>query len=287
MSPNFQYGKNWIVLKTEQSLAKVRYVNNRFNFNPNVYRLLFNLYPNALGNLLPQDLHALLAEVQRLLPKTALLCRTTVEASSPLLPMLKDAGFLETRYVYEPLLELENLELEVRSQLEEGSSSYVLRPLRDADIENPAFLDLHKELYARTSRMDPATPERVSKEEWMEVLQEDLNLEYSVCLVENRQIVGLALVYNDAYEVPKTYQLGILGIRQDLLKHHQPLSVAMVENICIQLKDKGEKFLRAEMDADDPWVFYTCAAFPFRHDKKSVSLAWPLQWATSRRSEET
>lgn len=278
MTLRSKYGENWMSVEDKTPLIKVYYFPNRFHFNPGIYRLTFEVHESLAIDKLQRAIPHLLVELRRQLPSTAFLCRTTLEDSSPLVPLLKGNGFIGTRFVHEPLLDISDAQGRGEGHLDVDNSDYELHPLKGEQLHDPSFRMLHAEVYARSSRLDPATPDKITDEEWLGVISDDLILEESVSLVVQGELAGMALVYSDEYEPETTCQLGLIGVRQDLLVRRRTLTAAMVQKVIGRVEQRGLRYLRAEIDSDDPWVVYTCAAFPFRADKTMISLAWPLAW---------
>ncbi len=155
-----------------------------------------------------------------------LLYRTTITEGSPLLVALKAAGFLETRRVYEPWLhprEVKQPTVSIDGRLELLPLSNLLEQRRQREL-----LELYIEVYARVSRLDPATPERLTPDEWEEMLLGDpaLALNLSCCALVGDRLVGLSTVYNGQQE--GHFELGPLGVAEEFLSRHQEIIVAML-----------------------------------------------------------
>ncbi len=269
------------VLELQHEALRVclKYFRNWYHYHPRVFRLHFEL----IGDSRPEELEAGLKPLLRQLREVTvaarpLLFRTTVPEDSPLLSGLRREGFLETRRVYEPWLHPADVQ-EMPVVPPAGTVLIPLSSALDRNLQNE-LVELYVEIYARTSRLDPATPEQLSPDGWAQEFLEDpdLDRELSCCLLRGDRPVGLVTVYRGEQE--DVFELGPFGVAQPELGMHQELTVAMLSRVMRKLraeKPAGTKLV-AEVDSDDPWTLYTCAEFPFRTGATSVSLALVPAW---------
>src|SRR5690554_2281021 len=206
-------------LQLDGPLIRLRYSRNRYHYHPRVYRL----HLEQLGECQPEDLGIGLGMLLReLLQVTAqarpLLFRSTVSKDSPLLAVLRSMGFLETRRVYEPWL----YPADVPETPLVPPTGTALTPLSSALDRNlhRELVELYVEIYARTSRLDPATPEQLSAEDWTDELlaDPDLDKDLSCCVFRGDRPVGLATVYRGEQE--DTIELGPFGVTKSELGMH-------------------------------------------------------------------
>lgn len=259
--------------------AELIWHHNRAHYHPRVIRLNFQGF-DLLG---PADLSDALAEtLTELTQKTAslkpLLFRTTVASHSPLLPALSNHGFLQTRHVYEPALRLdERLTMELSRWRDPVVKGGRLRVTTFS--ENPhqsALADLAQEVYQRTSRLDPATPNMLEPGELWGALLDGLNPDISSCAFIQDELVGIGMVY--ASGKPEEVELGLIGVLEKHLPSHQEITLAMLTQSIDNAIKAGTTRLAAEVDSDDPWTLYTLADLPFEVADESISLVWPPRW---------
>ena len=259
-------------------LVSLRYWRNPFHYHKDVYRLEFELLKPLERSELLAVVHLLLNDLKKTLPKGAAICRTTVVNPSGLLSVLRGVGFLETRYVYEPVLDPASVHVTNRHYLGLGGHSFDLSPLTDLPKGAQHYLlDTFVDVYAQVPRLDPVTPKRVLRRDWRALLFEDLVPEVSAVLLERGLPVGLAAVYKDG--ASGSYQLGVTGVRTAFAARREQLVGTLLDKVVSLLQDADARQLRAEVDSDDPALCYACARLPFMPDRVSTSLMWVPRWS--------
>lgn len=206
-----------------------------------------------------------------------LLFRATVPASGQLPRILRKAGFIELRRVYEPELRLEALP---PAAAEPAAPDLTLLSLPEALAlaSREELLRLFQEVCARTSRLDPATPGQIRTSEWEEVFLTDPQLqpEATTCAFVAGRLAGLASVFSG--QDPLSFELGPFGVAGVWLDRHQEITLGMLHHSISVLRQAGALLLTAELDSDDPWVLYTLADLPFKPALSSISFAFVPAW---------
>lgn len=258
--------------------VRVRWLLNRMHYHPRVVRLEFDGFGGLPDADLPPVVKQTIASATRELQGTnPLLLRTTVEAESGLHHALLDYGFFESRRVLEPVLQLDQALTNLRS-VESTDGAPRITPLADV-TDRDELLDLMLEIYARTSRLDPATPEHFSRNELWNMFTEDVNWQASSCAMLDGELIGLCIIHSGASA--GEVELGLCGVRASQLARHQETGLALLLASARAAQHAGARLLRAELDTDDPWMLYLCAELPFRRDTESVSLVFAPNWTVT------
>lgn len=218
---------------------------NLFHYHTDVFQLEFELHQQLRR---PEHLIAfpyLLTELKKVLPQTVAICHAAVGNPSELLSVLRVAGFLETRYLYEPVLDPLSVQVSARNDLE--SDGYRCEWLPLADLSDHMALRLKTtfiEVYSAVPRLDPLTPERVLCRDWRALLQDGLAPEKSVVMLERSLPVSLAAVYHDG---ENGYQLGVMGVQATYLAQRELLAKFLLAQVISRLQAVDARQLRVGM----------------------------------------
>lgn len=261
-------------------LLSARWLQNRLHWHDRIFRLVFTLAAQLGASDAVAAVRLLVRELQYVLidGRQPLLFRATVASDSVLLPALRSAGFLVARHVFEPILNPREV-MPDALPLPAGADIMSLAEARKL-LGDAVLTQLYLEVYARSSRLDPATPEHLPEQELESFLfgDEQLAVDLSCCVVFNGVPVGLVPVFHG--ETPQRYELGAFGVANSQLERHEQLTGRMLTWVfekSVRSPWLAEQFT-AEIDSDDPYVLYACAAFPFRSAAESVSLFFVPHW---------
>lgn len=258
-----------------------------WHYNPRIYWVGFrDLVADAvLAEVAPALYDAALAAIA---PHEPLLLYTGAEEDSPLYPVLRQLGFREFRRVYSPALDVVAFDLssldEVARRFEAlGYRTATLPDLEPTDAFKQQLHDLFNEVYADTSTVVPATPERFSLEAWWAdvIDDEDIIPEAFFIALDGYELVGFANLMH-SYLVPeaKGVELGTatFGTRRSHRHHHREIMLALKRQEIAYAQAHGYQAIRAEIDAENPWILQICAELPFVQGKDYISMVRVLNW---------
>ena len=231
------------------------------------------------------------AAVKVMEPQQPLLLYTGVEEDDPLRSVLLQLGFREFRRVYSPTLEVGAFDL---SSLHAATDSfeklgYRVVTLAELDLTDETKKQLHalfNEVYADTSTVVPATPERFSLEAWWtDVIEdEDIIPEAFFIALEGGEMVGLGNLMH-GYLVPGSRNTelgtGTFGTKRTHRHHHREIMLALKAREIAYAKKNGYKTIRAEIDAENPWILQVCAEPPFVQGKDHLSMVRVMNWTVT------
>lgn len=266
-------------------LLRLRWFQNRLHYQPGVYRLTWEGFPD-LPQELPSEhvskhLRVLFAEARAALAEhRPSVMRVTVASASPLLPHLRRLGFLSVRGVH-------ILELQVADLLEAAGSShdgaFHLLPLEEARplVPDDDLMTVWEQAYARAARLDLATPEMLFAEERRSLFlgDEDLDTALSICAFSGDSLVGICPVYSGDDE--REREIGTTGVADGWEGRHVEASLAMIRGAAARAQAEGVELLVAEVDADAPYIVHTYAALPGKVVESLESLMYVPQWDDS------
>ena len=231
------------------------------------------------------------AAVKVMEPQQPLLLYTGVDEDDPLHPVLLQLGFREFRRVYSPTLEVGAFDL---SSLHAATDSfeklgYRVVTLADLDYTDDAKEQLHalfNEVYADTSTVVPATPERFSLGEWWtDVIEdEDIIPEAFFIALSGDEMVGFGNLMH-GYLLPGSRNTelgtGTFGTKRAHRHHHREIMLALKAREVAYAKRHGYATIRAEIDAENPWILQVCAELPFMQGKDYLSMVRVLNWTVT------
>ncbi len=202
------------------------------------------------------------AAVEAMKPQRPLLLYTGVEENDPLHTILLRLGFREFRRVYSPTLDVQAFDLSSLTKTTQafeklGYRVATLAGLEPTDATKRQLHTLFNEVYADTSTVVPATPERFSLEAWWtDVIEdEDIIPEAFFIAFEGSEMVGFANLMH-SYLVPDADELGTatFGTKRSHRHHHREIMLALKGREVAYAKAHGYKTIRAEIDAENPWI---------------------------------
>lgn len=260
-------------------LVEIACSRNRFHYQPRVFRLGFQLQGDRAADALRACIVPVLAELRSLTHDARpLLLRASVPAAGELPGILREAGFIELRRVYEPVLQLEALAPDdLPGPTVPGITFLPLSEALDL-VSSEELMRLFQQVYARTSRLDPATPEHVGQAEWEAVFMADPDLyqEATICAFADGTPVELASIFRGQDQA--SFELGPFGVDETRLHLHQEITLGILNCSLGVLRQAGATLLTTELDSDDPWVLYTLADLPFKPVLSLISFAFVPAW---------
>lgn len=254
---------------------------NRVHFHPDIYSVTFSDF--APGMDLTAVVHALYdALVRELRPTNPLLLRTGVDEGNDLYAALRSLGFRDYRRVYSPVLDVSTFDLKRLAHAESSAAAlgYELVRLTDlkptADLETRLY-DLHTEVYADTSAVVPATPERLGKKEWLEafIYGQDVLPDAFYIALEGEKLAGFGNLFRGEEGELET---ATFGTRRSYRHHHREIMLAVKAREIGYAKAHGYKTIRAEIDAENPWILQICAELPFVQGRDFISMVRVMNW---------
>lgn len=276
MTVHAQHGH--VSISSNEHNVSVQWQLNRMHFHPRIVRLAIHGLDTTAEAEHEPVLRQLLTDLKRQIEVfDPLLIRATVGAGTKVHDALLNLGFFETRRVLEPVLQLDLPTVEILSaSVSQSADPHIDTIPLTAANDHEQLLDLLIQVYARTSRLDPATPERFERKELWSLFTDDIDWELSTCAYQAGELIGICAIHRGvkASEV----ELGLLGVLSSQLDKHSAVTLAMLGRSVHAVRATGISQLRAEIDTDDPWVLRTCAELPFRRAAESVSLALAPKW---------
>lgn len=276
-----------VVAYTEgEQVGAATFSTARWHFHPRIFYVWFTLAQTANPAEVARALYEKMWEV--LEPKNPLLLYTGAEEDSPLLPALRSLGFREFRRVYSPTLDVQTFDLSRldahRDRAEAlGYRIATLKELELTDNGKKQLSTLFNEVYADTSTVVPATPERFNLGEWWaDVIEdEDVIPEAFFVALKDDEMVGFGnLLHGYLYPDSRGSELGTatFGTARRYRHHHREIMLALKAREIAYAKAHGYRTLRAEIDAENPWILQICAELPFVQGKDYVSLVRVPAW---------
>ena len=134
-------------------------------------------------------------------------------------------------------------------------------------------------MYADTSTVVPATPKRFGLEAWWTEVIKDENIipEAFFIAVRNDEFVGFGNLFRS--EIADELETGTFGTARRYRHHHREVMLAIKAQEIAYAKTHSYATIRAEIDAENPWILQVCAELPFVQGKDYISLVRVLNWA--------
>ena len=269
-------------LDAGQCVGSLAFSHNRVHYHPEIYSITFSDFaPGANVRVVAHHLYDTL--IQKLRPTAPLLLRTGVDEGDELYAVLRSLGFRDYRRVYTPVLDVAAFDLETLQKVESGFAALGYKIVRLADLELTAeveaqLYDLHTEVYADTSTVVPATPEQLGKKEWLEafVYSDDVIPEAFFIAARGGKFAAFGNLFRG--EVEGDLATGTFGTRRAYRHHHREIMLAIKAHEIGYAKTHGYKKIRAEIDAENPWILYVCAELPFVQDRDYISMVRVMNW---------
>lgn len=261
-------------------VLRVRWFRNRWHWHERVFRLVMSEADELTPSGSMAAVELLVTELQQVSvdERRPLLFRVTVASESSLLPALRTVGFMVARHVFEPTLD-PRAAVQSALELPDGAELLSLTAARRR-FGDAALTGIYLAVYARCSRLDPATPERLTDAERADFLfsDEQLVVDLSCCAVLNGVPAGLVPVFQGAAR--HHFEFGPFGVTDSHLERYEEVTGGMLNWVfeaSLNAPWLADQFT-AEIDSDDPYILYACAALPFRAAAESVSLFFAPQW---------
>ena len=267
-----------------QQVGTVTFLHNRVHYHPRIYTVAFSDFATGTDvSLVTHKLYNRL--VQELQPHQPLLLRTGVDEGDPFYAVLKSLGFRNYRRVYNPVLDVAAFDLE---RLREAETTFAalgyeivrLSDLNWSEIETELYT-LHAEVYRDTSTVVPATPEQLSQSEWLgtTVKADAVIPEAFFIAVKNGEFVGFGNLFRSD-EIGEL-ETGTFGTKRSYRHHHREIMLAIKAREIAYAKTHGYKTIRAEIDAENPWILQICAELPFMQGKDYLSMVRVMNWTVA------
>ena len=272
-----------------QQVGTVTFLHNRVHYHPRIYTVAFSDF--ATGTDVSQVDASRIARglydrlVQELQPHKPLLLRTGVDEGDPFYAVLKSLGFRNYRRVYNPVLDVAAFDLERLREAETAFSAFGYEIVRLPDltwseIETELYA-LYVEVYRDTSTVVPATPERFSRAEWLKATVGDDAVipEAFFIAVKDGEFVGFGNLFRGD-EIGEL-ETGTFGTKRSHRHHHREIMLAIKAREIAYAKTHGHKTIRAEIDAENPWILQICAELPFVQGKDYLSMVRVMNWTVA------
>ncbi len=149
-----------------------------------------------------------------------------------------------------------------------------------ADVTAKLYV-LHTEVYSDTSTVVPVTPERFSRAEWLRatVKADAVIPEAFLIALKGGEFVGFGNLFEG--EVGGELETGTFGTARSYRHHHREIMLTIKAQEIAYAKRHGYKTVRAEIDADNPWILQICAELPFVQGKDYLSLVRVMNWTVA------
>ncbi len=261
-----------------------------WHYNPRIYWVGFQKI--AETDVIEVATKLYNAAVKAIEPQQPLLLYTGVEEDDPLHSVLLQLGFREFRRVYSPTLDVaafDLLSLDVATSIFERLG-YRITTLGELEQTNRVKRQLHtlfNEVYADTSTVVQATPERFSFEAWWAdvIDDEDIIPEAFFIALDGDEMVGFGNLMH-SYLVPdlRNSELGTatFGTKRTYRHHHREIMLAIKAREIAYAKQHGYATIRAEIDAENPWILQICAELPFVQGRDYISMVRVMNWTVQR-----
>ncbi len=266
-----------------QRVGAVTFTHNRFHYHPRIYTVAFSNFATSVDvAAVAHKLYDCL--VQELQPHRPLLLRTGVDEGDPFYAALRALGFRDYRRVYNPVLDVAAFDLERLKEAETtfAALEYELVRLSDltwSEIETELYT-LHVEVYRDTSTVVPATPEQFSQSEWLgaTVKADAVIPEAFFIAIRDGEFVGFGNLFRGD---PGELETGTFGTKRRYRHHHKEIMLAIKAREIAYAKTHGYETIRAEIDAENPWILQICAELPFVQGKDHLSLVRVMNWTVA------
>ena len=255
-----------------------------WHYNPRIYWVGFRDLDDADVGVAKKLYNA---AVEAMKPQRPLLLYTGVEEDDPLHSVLLQLGFREFRRVYSPTLDVRAFDLSSLTKTTQTFEKlgYRIVTLAESDLTDETKGQLHalfNEVYADTSTVVPATPGRFSLGAWWtDVIEgEDIIPEAFFIALSGDEMVGFGNLMH-GYLVPDSKtELGTatFGTKRSHRHHHREIMLALKAREVAYAKAHGYTTIRAEIDAENPWILQVCAELPFVQGKDYLSMVRVMNW---------
>ena len=271
-----------VAYRDSQPVGSLRFFHNQFHYHPRIYTVVFSGLAAAVDTVANRLYDRLVQELQ---PHQPLLLRTGVDEGDAFYATLRSLGFRDYRRVYSPVLDVAAFDLELLKDAETAFSALGYKLIRLSDLAWTAEVKaklyaLHTEVYGDTSAVMPATPERFSQAEWLEATVKDNAVipEAFFIALKDDEFVGFGNLFKG--EVEGELETGTFGTKRSYRHHHREIMLAIKAKEIAYAKHHGYKTVRAEIDAENPWILQICAELPFVQGKDYISLVKVMNWTT-------
>lgn len=79
-------------------------------------------------------------------------------------------------------------------------------------------------------------------------------------------------------EIEGELETGTFGTKRTYRYHHREIMLAIKAREIDYAKAHGYPTIRAEIDADNPWILQICAELPFVQDRDHISMVRVMNW---------
>ena len=274
-------GQKVIAETAEKQVGSLKFFHNQFHYHPRVYTVTFSDFASEVE--VASVAHALYTRlIRELRPHKPLLLRTGIDEGDTLYATLRSLGFREYRRIYNPVLDVATFDLASLQESETAFSALGYKVVRLSDLAWTAKVQtklyhLHREVYTDTSTAVPATPERFSQAEWLEatIKGDDVIPEAFFIATKNDEFVGFGNLFRGEEGKLET---GTFGTRRNYRHHHREIMLAVKAQEIAYAKRHGYKTIRAEIDAENPWILQLCAELPFVQGRDYLSMVRAMNW---------
>lgn len=259
-----------------------------WHFNPRIYFVGFqDMAENVDCGEIARKLYE--AVLEAIKPNQPLLLYTGVEEGNALHPVLSSLGFREFQRVYSPTLNVKAFDLLSLAEAEREflELGYSIRTLDDLELTDALRRDLQHlfgEVYADTSTVVPATPERFPLDRWWKDVMEDDDIipeAFFIAFLGEEMIGSANLLRGYLYPDSRGQELGTatFGTGRGYRHHHREIMLALKCREIAYAKAQGYNRIRAEIDAENPWIVQVCAELPFVQSNDYISMMRVLNWS--------
>lgn len=271
--------------KGTEPVGTLSFFRNRFHYHPHVYSVAFSDFATGIDAAsVARSLYDRL--VRELHPKKPLLLRTGVDEGDAFYSVLRSLGFRDYRRVYCPTLDGATFDLELFRDAEAAFQALGYDIVQLSDLNRTAEIEaklyaLHCEVYTDTSTVVPATPEQFSQAEWLkETVRNDAVIpEAFFIALKDDGFVGFGNLFQG--EVEDELETGTFGTRRTHRHHHREIMLALKAREVAYAKERGYATIRAEIDAENPWILHVCAELPFVQGKDHLSMVRVMNWSVA------
>ncbi len=275
-----------VAVDAERCVGVLTFFRNRVHYHPRIYSVTFSDFASDVDAVvISHQLYDNL--VQELRTDSPLLLRTGVDEGDDLYAVLRSLGFRDYRRVYSPVLDIEAFDLESIQDTESRFAALGYRIVRLADLELTAgveaqLYDLHTEVYTDTSTIVPATPKRFGQREWLEafVYSNDVLPDAFFIAAKGNEFVGFGNLFMGVAE--GELETGTFGTKRTYRHHHREIMLAIKAREIAYAKQHGYATIRAEIDAENPWILQICAELPFVQGRDYISMVRVMNWTVQR-----
>ena len=273
-----------VAYRDSRPVGSLRFFHNQFHYHPRIYTVAFSDFAAGADTVsVARRLYDRL--IQELQPHKPLLLRTGADENDTFYAALRALGFRDYRRVYSPVLAVAAFDLELLKDTEAEFSAlgYEIVRLSDltwSEIEAELYA-LHVEVYRDTSTVVPATPEQLSQSEWLgaTVKADAVIPEAFFIAVKNGEFVGFGNLFRG--DNAKELETGTFGTKRSHRHHHKEIMLAIKAREIAYAKTHGYNTIRAEIDAENPWILQICAELPFVQGKDYLSMVRVMNWTVA------